>query len=111
MLSEKMEKAVDVISGEIHDSKEYVELERQRKIVKSSPEAKELIERARSIQKRLMDIPEDDMNGDYAESLQNEYEEISENTVVYDYSRAESALVTLVREVIGSIIDNIDIEI
>lgn len=111
MLGEKMTKAVREIADEIRGSKEYLELESIRKTVKSSPETSERIERARDIQKRLMEIPEEEMNSDYVESLQNEYEEISENTAVFDYFRAESAFVTMLQEVLGSIIENVDIDV
>ena len=56
-----------------------------------------------------MNIPEDERNSDYAESLLNEYEEITENTAVYDYSRAESLYVTMLQEVLGSIVESVDL--
>ena len=58
-----------------------------------------------------MDIPEEERNSDYAESLQDEYEEITENTAVYEYARAESAYVTMIQEVFGTIIENLDIDV
>ncbi len=109
MLTSELSRAVDAVTDAIKQSREYLEYEKQKKAVRNDPEASRLVERARDIQVRLMNIPEKECNSDYAESLQNEYEEISENTSVYEYSRAESGYVTMIREVFGTIIENTDL--
>lgn len=111
MISDKMTKCVDAITEQIRESEEYREFERQKKLVRSNSSARSLIERARDIQGRLMDLPEEERNNDYAESLQSEYEDIVENSAVYEYSKAESAFVTMLQEVLGKIIENVDIDI
>jgi hypothetical protein len=58
-----------------------------------------------------MNLPEEEQNNDYAESLQNEYEDIVENSTVYEYAKAESAFVTMLQEVLGGIIENFDMDI
>ena len=111
MIDDKLAKAADAVKAAIKESGEYKEFEEQKKIIRLDPEKKSMIERARSLQNRLMDLPEDQKNSDLAESLQNEYEEIAEDTAVYDYSRAEAMYVTMIQEVLARIIENVDIEI
>ena len=111
MLSDKLARITDDVVGAIKETQEYRNFIDQKRAVKSDPEVKRMVENARSLQERLMSIPEDDRNSDYAESLQNEYEEITENTAVYDYLRTESVYVSLIQEVLGTVIENIDIDI
>lgn len=109
MLSDNAIKAVKAVTEAIKESPEYKDYEKQKKIVKDNPKTREMVEKVKSIQLRLMNIPEEERNSDYAESLQDEYEEITENTVVYDYSRAESLYVTMLQEVLGSIVESVDL--
>lgn len=109
MLSEKAVKAVNSVTEAIKESQEYKDFEKQKKLVKDNPQTRDLVEKVKNIQLRLMNIPEDERNSDYAESLLNEYEEITENTAVYDYSRAESLYVTMLQEVLGSIVESVDL--
>lgn len=109
MLSEKAIKAVNSVTEAIKESQEYKDFEKQKKMVKDNPQTRDLVEKVKNIQLRLMNIPEDERNSDYAESLLNEYEEITENTAVYDYSRAESLYVTMLQEVLGSIVESVDL--
>ena len=109
MLSEKAIKAVNSVTEAIKESQEYKDFEKQKKLVKDNPQTRDLVEKVKNIQLRLMNIPEDKRNSDYAESLLNEYEEITENTAVYDYSRAESLYVTMLQEVLGSIVESVDL--
>lgn len=111
MISDKLTKAAVQIGEAIRETPEYSEFLQQKKNAQSSYDTKQKIEHARSLQQRLMDIPESERNNDYAESLQDEYEELTENTAVYDYIRAESAYMTMVQEVLGTIIENVDIDI
>ncbi len=111
MLDDKMLKVTDAVTAAIKDTQEYREFTQQKKAVRSDPEVRGLIEHARSLQERLMNIPEAERNNDHAESLQDEYEELTENTAVYEYLRAESLYVTLIQEVLGTVIENIDIDI
>ena len=58
-----------------------------------------------------MEIPESDRNSDYVDQLQDEYEELTENTAVYEYMRVESVYVTMVQETLGTIVEDIDIDL
>ena len=111
MLSDKMIKTVDAVTAAIRQTEEYSDYEKQKKIARSNREIANQIERARDIQNRLMALPEDERNNDYAESLQDEYEDIVENSAVYEYSKAESAFVTMIQEVLGKIVESVDIDI
>lgn len=111
MLSEELIKSADAVSAAIRETPEYTEFTQKKKQVRSDPDTKALIERARDLQNRLMDIPEEERNNDYAEHLQDEYEEIVENTAVYDYSRAEGLYMTMLQEVLGRIIENVDVDV
>ena len=111
MLSDALVKAADAVSDAIRQTPEYTDFIDRKKRVRSDPDAKVLIERARNLQNRLMEIPEEERNSDYAEQLQEEYEEIAENTAVYEYSRAEGMYMTMLQEVLGSIIESVDIDL
>ena len=111
MLDDKLLKVTGAVATAIKETQEYRDFIGQQKTAKADPKVRGLIEHARSLQERLMSIPENDRNSDYAESLQDEYEEITENTAVYEYLRAESVYVSLIQEVLGTVIENIDIDI
>ena len=111
MLSEELIKSADAVSAAIRNTPEYTEFTEKKKQARLNPDTKALIERARDLQNRLMDIPEEERNSDYAEKLQDEYEEIVENTAVYDYSRAEGLYMTMLQEVLGRIIENVDVDV
>ena len=111
MLNDRMTKVVGDVMAAIKETEEYGDFEKQKKLVRASSEARSLIERARSIQNRRMALPEEERNNDYADSLQNEYEDIMENSAVYEYLKAESAFVTMLQEALGRIIENVDIDI
>ncbi len=84
MISDKMMETVSAVTVAIRETEEYQNFEKQKKAVRSNSEARGLIERARDIQNRLMNLPEEDRNNDYAESLQDEYEDIVGNSTVYE---------------------------
>ena len=111
MLSDKLIKSTISVTSAIRETQEYADFVKQQKIARADPETRSLIERARSLQSRFMEIPEDDRNGDLAESIQNEYEEITENSAVYDYLRAEAVYMTMIQEVLGNIIEVVDVDI
>ena len=111
MLNDTLTKTARAVSEAIRQTQEYKDYIGQKKLVRANRETSHLIERARYLQGKLMEIPEDDRNSDYADSLQDEYEELTENTAVYDYIRAESLYMTMVQETIGTIVEDIDIEL
>ncbi len=111
MLNDQLNKMTAAITAAIRETPEFTDYEKKKKLARSNPETRNLVELARNIQGRFLEIPEDQRNGDYAESLQNEYEEITENTAVYDYLRSEAVFMTMLQEVLGSIIESVDIEI
>lgn len=111
MLSDKLIRSTIGVTSAIRETQEYGDFVKQQKLVRSDPETRSLVERARNLQSRFMEIPEEERNSDYAESLQNEYEEITENTAVYDYLRAEAVYMTMIQEILGNIIEIVDIDI
>ena len=111
MLNDNLTKAVANITALIRETPEYREYKEKKQQARADRQTSELIERARSLQNRLMEIPEDERNSDYADSLRDEYEEIAENTAVYDYSRAEAVYMTMLQEVLGGIVECADIDI
>ncbi len=111
MLNDKLTKAVENMTVLIKETEEYKEYRDKKQQARADREVTRLIERARSLQNRLMEIPEDERNSDYADSLRDEYEEIAENTAFYDYSRAEAIYMTMLQEVLGGIVENADIDI
>ncbi|MCR5300830.1 MAG: YlbF family regulator [Lachnospiraceae bacterium] len=111
MISDELAKAADTVSEAIKQTPEYRGFTERKKLANLDPETKALIDRARDLQTRLMEIPEEERNSDHAERLQEEYEEVAENTAVYEYSRAEALYMTMIQEVLGRIIENVDIDI
>ncbi len=111
MLNEKLTKAVENVIEEIRETPEYKDYREKKQQARADRKTSELIEKARSLQNRLMEIPEDERNSDYADSLRDEYEEIAENTAVYDYSRAEAIYMTMLQEVLGGIVECADIDV
>lgn len=111
MISDELSKAADAVSEAIRQTPEYRGFTERKKLAGLDPETRSIIDRARELQNRLMEIPEDERNSDLAERLQEEYEEIAENTAVYEYSRAEALYMTMLQEVLGRIIENVEVDI
>ncbi len=109
MLSDRMTTAVKEVTDAIRESEESGDYARQKKTAASIPGAGDLIERARDIQERLMNMSDEERSSDYAESLQDEYEEITENSTVYEYLNAELVYITMIQEIVASIMESVDI--
>ena len=102
--------AVDELVKCINSSDAYMEYEDLKERIDQNPDEYELVKRSQEIRRRLYELPESEMNSDYAEHLQNEYEELCDNTIVYKYAHAEIKLGKILREVIGEIVDTIGLE-
>lgn len=101
--------AVDNLIETIKNTKEYSDYQSFTDTNKYSAEEMELIRRSKKLHFEIVRISDDLRGSDYEDSLLREYEELSENTVVYEFAHAEQKYAEMCKEVLSEIMDTIDI--
>jgi len=109
-LEPQIQKAVDELIKCINQSEAYVEYKELRDRVNQNQEEYDLVRKSQEIRRRLFEIPESEINSDYAEHLQEEYANLCDNTIVYRHEHAEIKLGEVLREVLGEIISLMEYE-
>lgn len=108
--TDKVQAAIDELIRCIKDTEEYKEFEQQKQNAKLNPAIEELIRKSQDIRYKLQMIPLQERDGDYADKLEQEYEDLCENTAVYNFTHAELSVCELFREILSDIIDAVDFE-
>lgn len=109
-LNPRMQEALDELIKCISESDEYCEYKSIKESIGIKPEDFELVKRSQEIRKKLHDIPEYEYEGEYAQRLFSEYQDLIENTSVYNYSHAEVQMGEMLRELLTEIIDAVGLE-
>lgn len=111
VISEQLEKSVDMLIKEIKSSKEYISFEEKLQNAKRDPLIMKKIERTREIREELSKMNEYDRNNDYAESLESEYDNLCDTTAIHEFSLAELEFCNLYQEVMSKIVDSFELNI
>ena len=110
-INKSLYEAVDALIDELKSSAQYVNLENYNKKMKQDPMLASKIRRTREIREELSKMSEYDRNGDYAERLEEEYDNLVDNTAVHEFSLAELDFCSLYQDVLGRIVDSFDIDL
>lgn len=102
--------AVDELVKCINSSDVYMEYKDLKDRIENNPEEYELVKKSQEIRRRLYELPESEMNSDYAEHLYSEYEDLCDNTVVYKYAHAEIQMGKILKEILSEIVDTVGLE-
>lgn len=110
-LDEKIIEAVDNLTDVIRESDAYKTFEIKRKEVLRDPQLLENIKRTRVIRKQIASMGEYERNGDNAERLINEYDDLCDITGVHEFSLAELGVCALYQEVMSRIVSEFDVDL
>ena len=110
-IDEKVLEAADELIDAIKESDAYKKYENKRKEALRDPKLLESIKRTRVIREQLKSMGEYERNGDYAERLEDEYDNLCDITGVHEFSLAELDFCGLYQEVISMIVSNFEIEL
>lgn len=110
-LDEKLEQPINKLIEELKKSDEYIEFEKYNKVIKQDPILANKIKRTREIRLELSRMSEYDRNGDYAERLETEYDDLCDITAIHKFSLAELNFCNLYQKVLGKIVDSFDIDV
>lgn len=98
-------KALDTLVVKLTESNEYKEFHKQKDIVIKSEDLQNKVLRLVKIREELSNIPENERDSEYAERLENEYADLQEETIIYDYTTAELNMCNLFQDVLVRIVD------
>ena len=110
-LNDSIGRAVTGLIEEIKKSDEYIRLMEINKEVKSNPDILKKIERTRQIRKQLSGMNEEERESDYAERLEEEYDNLCDITAVHEFSLAELEFCNLYQKAIGRIVNSFDFDL
>lgn len=105
----QFKEAVNNLIVTIKNTDEYKAYHSFKDADKYSPEDMELIKKSRDLHFKLVKLPDNLRGSDYEEDLLREYEELCENTVVYDFAHAEIKYAEMCKEVLSEIMDTIEL--
>ena len=108
-LNPKVQKALDELLSTIENSEEYIEYKRMKLKIDNDDELYSQVKRAQDIRGILHTINENETGSEYAERIADEYENLCENTFVYEYLRAEVMMGEMVREILGGIVETTEL--
>lgn len=100
----KVEEALDNLIDALVNTKEYEEYQKQKEKLESDPDLRGKLKRMREIRYQLSALSDNDRNNDFAERLETEYEDLSEETKVYDYSAAELKICDMYKMVTSKVV-------
>ena len=110
-LDEKIIEAADNLADAIRESEVYAKFETKRKEALRNPELLDSIKRTRVIRQQLSAMGEFERNGDYAERLENEYDDLCDITGVHEFSLAELDVCALYKEILSIIVGDFEVDL
>ena len=105
----ELKKAVDNLIEAIKNTDEYKNYQTFNDEQNYSQEDLELIKQLKRVNIELIKLPPELRGSQREASLLNEYEELNENTVVYDFAHAEIKYTELCRGILSEVMDTIDL--
>lgn len=111
VIDEGVKKSLDSLIDSIKATKDYIDYDSLRKTIKDNPELVGKIERAKEIRKQLSLLGEYDRNGELGDRLSDEFEEITEDTKVNNYIKAELRICTILQEMLKQVVETVDVNL
>ncbi len=102
-VSTGLDQAINDLIEKMHDTDICQNYNKQREIVKEFPELKEKIDMLRELNYRMQKMPESDSLYEEGEKLEQQYEELCEDTRVHDFMQAELDFCRMFQEILAKI--------
>lgn len=110
MPKNSMDSAIEGLIAQMQLTDDYQNYMKQKEMLKKYPELKERIEKLRELNCRMQNIPESDSLYEEGEKLEQQYEELCEDTRVYDFMQAELDLCRMYQSILARITAGIEFE-
>lgn len=104
-LDSEIQQAVENLAKTICKSDSFKAYKEAKSLAIADYSKMEMIKKAHDLREEIHSLPEHEANGDYAERIRYQYEELMEDTVVYKYTKAELAIGEICRDVFAHILD------
>lgn len=102
--------AIEELIEQMRHTSTYQNYAKQKETVKNFPELKEKIDTLRELNYRLQKMPESEGLYEEGERLEQEYEELCEDTRVHDFMQAELDFCRLFQDILAKITSSIEFE-
>lgn len=106
-----VEKAVDALIKSIKESDIYTEFDVKRREVAHDDGLRNKIYRTREIRNQVNRMSEYEKDGQLAENLMDEYDELLDNTAIHEFSISELEFCALYREVLAKLVNSFELDI
>ena len=102
--------AVDKLIEQIKASQTYSNYTEQKEKAGNAPDIDSKMKRIREVHKKLVDLTEQGIEGYEYEQLEGQYEELCEDTAVYEYMQAELGFCRMFQDILAKITASIEFE-
>lgn len=106
-----VEKAVNELIKSIKESDIYVEFDTKRKEVALDDDLRNKIYRTREIRNQVNRMSEYEKDGQLADNLMDEYDELLDITAIHEFSISELEFCSLYREVLAKVVNSFELDI
>ena len=103
--------SIGVLIESVKATKDYRDYDMCRNKVLGNQELKDKILRAKEVRKQIERLPESELNGDYADRLEDEYEELTEDTDVHVYMQAELRICGILQQILSEVVKSVDVDL
>jgi len=110
MPENSMDSAIERLIEQMRRTADYQNYMKQKETLKSYPELKERIEKLRELNCRMQNMPESESLYEEGEKLEQQYEELCEDTRVYDFMQAELDFCRMFQSILARITASIEFE-
>ena len=107
----KVKQSIDELIEVVKSTEEYKDYKRCLDSVLKNPSSKEKVERAKAIRTKIDYLPENELNNDIGDELENEYLELTEDTGVHNFMMTEISICSLIQSILSEFINGIDIDV
>ncbi len=105
-----MDNAIEGLVAQMRSTADYQNYKKQKETLRSYPELKERIEKLRELNCRMQNMPESESLYEEGEKLEQQYEELCEDTRVYDFMQAELDFCRMFQDILARITAGIEFE-
>lgn len=104
-VSSEIQEAVDSLANILCQSEEFKTYKAAKAAAVSDVDKLLMIRKSQELRTKINAIPDNEADSEYAERITSEYDELMEDTVIYNYTKAEQAVGRICNNVFECIID------
>jgi len=110
MSGNDMDKTIEKLIEQMQRTEAYQNYNSQKETMKNFPELKEKIDTLRRLNLQLQKIPESDSLYEEVERIEQQYEELCEDTRVHDFMQAELDFCRMFQDILARITSSMEFE-